>query len=428
VIISVWKIIKRGLRWGLLWLLALLLLRYSTLPLGESWARIGLLVGDRQFDYLGWETEAIFAKAAQSLWGAHPFMAEADRVAFARAYFSDIARAQALDAEIERAYADPSDADPAQTTAASRADRDALRADLRERQGLAEAIIEGQVAAVLVDEGFGLLGQLVPPIAMRFTPLPQLLVVSPRDRIEIAIGVNLDPMPVDQREILEAQLDAQEDVSTLVVPLGGIALYPAMIVETANLDWAVETFAHEWFHHYLFMYPLGWSLDWDAEARLINETAANLFGQEVAPLVLARYYATPAAATGQSQRVSDNGDATAQEPPPVPPFDFGATMNETRVQVDALLADGEIEQAEAYMHDQRALFFENGYAIRKLNQAFFAFYGGYQVGGVPGIAGADPIGEGVTSLRAQAGSLAAFAARVRSLTTRADLLAAITGE
>jgi hypothetical protein len=116
-----------------------------------------------------------------------------------------------------------------------RAERDALRADLASRQTLTESILEGQVAAVLVDEGFGTLGQLIPPIAMRFTPLPNLLAVSPRDKIQMDVFLNIDPLPVDQIAALEAQIDAEADVSSLILPLGGIALFPAMIIETASL-------------------------------------------------------------------------------------------------------------------------------------------------------------------------------------------------
>ncbi len=44
---------------------------------------------------------------------------------------------------------------------------------------------------------------------------------------------------------------------------------------------------------------------------------------------------------------------------------------------DELLAAGKIEEAEAYMEARRQVFWDNGYAIRKLNQAYFAFYGAY---------------------------------------------------
>jgi hypothetical protein len=83
-------------------------------------------------------------------------------------------------------------------------------------------------------------------------------------------------------------------------------------------------------------------------------------------------------------------------------------MHETRVNVDALLAEGRIEDAEAYMEVRRQFFWENGYRIRKLNQAFFAFHGAYAdtPGGAAGAE--DPIGPAVRALREQSDSLAAF--------------------
>jgi hypothetical protein len=411
---------RRSLRGGLIiirratWLLALaFLLRFSTLPLGESWARIGAMVSGAHFDYVGWTLEAMASKAAESLWGAHPYMTETERSEFARRYFADVARAQQLEGQIEAIYADPSVSDSDAASAELRAERDALRADLSQRQALTEAIIEGQVAAVLADEGYMLAGQLVPPIAMRFSPAPNLLVTSPRDKIEIAQGINLYALPVDERAALEARIEAQEEVSALIVSLGGIALYPALVLESSDLRWAIETFAHEWVHHYLFMYPLGWSLDFASESRLINETVANIFGEEIAAEVYRRYYPEFA--------VADSPEAvhvSFQEEP----FDFGAAMHETRTTVDALLAEGKIEEAEAYMEERQALFFENGYRIRKLNQAYFAFYGGYQVGGVPGVAGEDPIGPALNAIRAASPTLHDFTTAVRGIITRDELL------
>jgi hypothetical protein len=52
-------------------------------------------------------------------------------------------------------------------------------------------------------------------------------------------------------------------------------------------------------------------------------------------------------------------------------------MHTTRLQVDQLLTEGKIDQAEQYMEERRIVFWENGYQIRRLNQAYFAFHGSY---------------------------------------------------
>ena len=86
-------------------------------------------------------------------------------------------------------------------------------------------------------------------------------------------------------------------------------------------------------------------------------------------------------------------------------------MRDTRVTVDQLLAEGKIEAAEQYMEQRREVFWENGYRIRKLNQAYFAFHGAYadEPGGA---AGEDPVGAAVRDLRANSPTLSAFLNRI----------------
>lgn len=390
----------------------------AAVPVASTRDAIATRVSEHLFNYVAWEINALGVKAGQTLFGHHAFMDEATRVAYVRAYMADVVRAQQLEAAIQRAYIDPALADPASATAEQRAERDALRASLRERQTLAEAILEGQVAAVLVAEGFGTLGQLLPPISMRFTRVPNLLIVSPRDAIRFDIAFNLDPLPVDDKQAIEADIDARHDVASLIVPLGGIALYPAMVLETGSIPWAVETFAHEWLHHYLLAFPLGlqyFSGDGFAgETRIINETVADLFGKEIGRRVLARYY---------PDHLPPENPTHAPSPTPAPDaFDFASAMHATRVRVDALLAEGRVAQAEAYMEERRQLFVAQGYAIRKLNQAYFAFYGGYQAGGGAGAGGEDPIGPAVRALREASPTLHAFVVTLRDITTRDALL------
>jgi hypothetical protein len=87
-------------------------------------------------------------------------------------------------------------------------------------------------------------------------------------------------------------------------------------------------------------------------------------------------------------------------------------MHETRVTADEMLAAGQIEEAEAYMETRRQVFWENGYRIRKLNQAYFAFHGAYA--DTPGGAAPaeDPVGSAVRALYAQSDSLADFIRKI----------------
>jgi hypothetical protein len=66
------------------------------------------------------------------------------------------------------------------------------------------------------------------------------------------------------------------------------------------------------------------------------------------------------------------------------------------------------------MEARRQIFWDHGYHIRKLNQAYFAFHGAYadMPGGAAGSAETDPVGPAVRALRAQSASLAEFINRI----------------
>jgi hypothetical protein len=101
-------------------------------------------------------------------------------------------------------------------------------------------------------------------------------------------------------------------------------------------------------------------------------------------------------------------------------------MRETRLRVDDLLEKERIEEAEAYMEERRLLFWENGYRIRKLNQAYFAFHGAYA--DEPGERGEDPVGPAVLQLRDQSSSLQEFLGQISMLTSFEDLQQLIGGD
>jgi hypothetical protein len=422
-----WHSLRRiliGLRWLALLVLMLLVLRHATLQ-NTPYYQVAAHVRDAHFDYIGWELGAIRTKVTQAIAQNHSYTPEAERSDYVRAYFADLATVQGIEAQIEAIYTDPAVTDPDAESAGLRAERDTMRADLRQRQAAAEAILEDQVSTVLVEEGFGLGGQLAPPMSMRFVGRTLLLVTSPRDAIEMKYPMTLTPIPVDEREAIEQRIAAEQNLSAVIVPIGGMALYPAMIVETSSLSYTIETFAHEWLHHYLMFHPLGWSAELaeSGEARIINETTASIFGREMGQKALERYYPEFVLPGPELPTSIDEvpTEAAPAEPTP-PPFNFGEAMHETRTTVDDLLAEGKTEAAEAYMEDRRVLFYENGYNIRKLNQAWFAFYGGYQVEGI-NAGGADPTGQAVQDLRDSATNIKAWVVTMQTIVTRDDLLA-----
>ncbi|MGI6375246.1 MAG: hypothetical protein ACOX3S_04475 [Anaerolineae bacterium] len=365
---------------------------------------------------------------------------EAARSALVRSY-ADLVRAhQAAERELERLLAAPAP-DPART-AALRAERDRLAASLAELRPQVQAIVAAQVrAAYRTERIYNPLDRHLrlplsfPPLAFTVEPLPHVLVVSPRDRIDTIREVLLAPdLTVEQMEAIEAQVEAA-GYSALVVELGGLgATYPTFVHETANLRWLITSVAEEWLHQYLAFTPAGWRYLLD-ELRLrpdygiarLNESAATIVSEEVALRVLAAHYPElallpPAPAAQQAS------PAAPPEPAPREPdaFDFNREMRITRLRVDELLAAGDIDAAEAYMEERRLyMLTAGGYALRKLNQAYFAFHGAYAVPTwdaaplPPELA--DPLGADLERLRAQSGSLAAFLDAVAGLRSADEL-------
>jgi hypothetical protein len=137
----------------------------------------------------------------------------------------------------------------------------------------------------------------------------------------------------------------------------------------------------------------------------MNETTAEMIGNELGAMMISRYYpelAPPPQAFANRLR-RDQQPAGTQSAN----FDFRAEMHDTRVTADGLLAQGKVDEAEAYMEARRRVLWDHGYRIRKLNQAYFAFYGAYGAGG-GGAAGVDIVGDAVRLLRRRSPSIAVF--------------------
>ncbi|GMU41279.1 MAG: hypothetical protein AMXMBFR23_21450 [Chloroflexota bacterium] len=330
------------------------------------------VAGDR-FDLLRWQIDTAPAKAAARI-GA-PFRSEPDADEALRRYFA----------------------------------ADATAEDRRAMENAVERLIEARIDAVLRDLGvharLRLPGTAMPPVSIELAAPPRVLVVSPRSEIrrERADLLRPDLMLADA-EAIEASTEAGDaGVSALVVGSGGVATYPAIVVGGASYAATVETAAHEWVHHYLTFYPLGLRYFGSNDLRTVNETVADIVGEEVAAIVIERWgdptVAPPAAAT------------------PTPAIDRDAVLRDLRVEVDALLADGRVEEAEARMEAVRLELWDADVRIRRVNQAYFAWFGTYAAR--PDAV--DPIGAQLREVRARSDSLAQFLERVRGIGSREDV-------
>lgn len=394
---------------------------------GERDYQFDTIIQLRHFDFWVWEGDAFAAKLKAMLGNGHSYLPDNTRQQVVLDFLALQKRVSELNGQVTAVYVDPSVSDPDSASAELQAELATTRQKLAEIQPLAEAIVQDQVATILQEAGFAVLRQTWPPVAMHMTPLPALLIISPRDHVErINAFPLMDGLTVPAYEAMETAVQTQMNLSALVVPIGGMATYPAMIQETSSINWLAEVTAHEWTHHWLTLHPLGLLYDQNGDMRTINETVASLVGKEVGALVVARYYpefvpppiATPVATATAVATPAVPATPAAATPPP---FDFRKEMAETRIQADALLAQGEIVRAETYMEARRRFFVANGYSIRKLNQAYFAFYGAYA--DTPGATGGDPIGPLLVALRAQTPDLHTFLESVSAVRSLADLQA-----
>lgn len=282
----------------------------------------------------------------------------------------------------------------------------AARSERAKIEELMEAIVERQISHLLAGEGLfwrvkGKRGFFFPPLDFEPTELPYILVVSPRHKIELAEKILLEPT-LTLKEIVDVEERVEKlGVSAMIERVGGVATYPSMVSETASLNFTLSTIAHEWMHHYLLFHPLGRSYGASYEMTVINETVANMVGDEISSLAQRIYY-------GEGVKVAGREKGG---------FDFEREMRAIRSAVDQYLAEGEIEKAEGFMEEERCLLMEHGYFIRRLNQAYFAFHGTYA--DTP--ASTSPIGGQLKTLRERSDSLGEFVRTVARISTYEDL-------
>ena len=232
-------------------------------------------------------------------------------------------------------------------------------------EGFLEDIVEDSISSHGIGYKIGSIH--FPPVAISFSPLPKLLVTSPRSNIFRLENILLSP-DISTEEIiaLENSIETNSDLSAIVVDIGGIATYPAMISSVSSIEHTLNLISHEWLHHFLAFRPLGQHMLASGQMNELNETIANIFGEAISKELMVTY--------------SDDLNMTKCSSKPThgsTSFDFSLEMKLIRNKVDSLLQTGQIDQAEAFMENKRLFLVSKGYPIRKLNQAYFAFHGTY---------------------------------------------------
>ncbi|MBI4199041.1 MAG: hypothetical protein HY535_01015 [Chloroflexi bacterium] len=331
---------------------------------------VGRLAAPYQYNFLAWEITHLPAKWLR--WAGEavlPFRPNTDiPMQVVERYFRLEAEVRQMRERLSRTVA-------AGGPEAPRLERELRELEQRrdELRPRTEATLEAAISSVLAEEGIPFrVGKVIfPPVDFALDDPPTVLVVSPRDRIVMKEQVYLrSDISTREQEGLEEAVLGREDLSALVEGVGGISTYPSMI-NPGDLRHAASVASHEWLHQYLFLRPLGQNYRRSPEMDALNETLANLVSEELADRVVARLRGEPVPPGRSGPR------ETTPETCPPGAFCFGREMRFTRLQVEALLAQGRVEEAEAYMEERRQTFVREGYPIRKLNQAYFAFHGTY---------------------------------------------------
>lgn len=497
---TLWLRLRRFIRLGFLCLVLTWVLRGQPANTDRA-GLISATVAPYRFNYVAWEIETLWEKFKQFFFGYQVYIPVEQHNQVVLDYLQLVGQIADLDAQLEALYMAEDNQGVTQTEEALRQQRARLYEREQELQPLAEPLIEQQVSVVLMEAGFSFLGQVLPPVSFRFVEPPDVLIISPRHIIRQDFAISLRSLDLEERAALEARIESISPTdAAYITDVGGVGIWPAMVVETRHPAIAFEIVGHEWSHHYLAAFPLGFNYFTSPETRIINETTATVFGNAVALRVLQKFYADEIAAgmmwipdyptledfqlappslpeafvdsdsfhpladssewdvyrrraryttdfllgigqndaaqqtldtwentrrrRGISSYIDVDGRAT---------LDRAREINRTRLSVDYLLSLEKIDAAESYMQSRRQLL-----GMRVLNQAWFAFNGGYQAepgqgGGValgvsdvtdPAYAG-DPTGPAVHEMLALAPDLYQFLEAMRAVTTRAELINAL---
>lgn len=398
----------------------LLLVLNSSIP-GKPTLSDGLerLTARDTFNFVNWTLDALFRKVVGASLKAEKLLGAEQQAEVMRQYVRLVSEKSRLEADLTQLVSEPGQKDSS-AIADKKNKLDRSSAYLTKYSNLAESTLQTQTEQILTDLGFGFGGQILPPLLYHVSELPLNLIVSPRDVIrseyEISMKAGLDSVT---KESIEKGVFDTLNRSALIEPIGGMGAYPTMVMRTSDLAWLADIVAHEWGHNWLTFHPLGIRYFDSPQMKTINETTASIIGKEVSLELLKHSY--PDLVPPPPIKQEKTNQPTAPEPVEEDVFNFRREMRVTRVNVDAMLAKGEIVEAEAYMETRRAFFWENGYQIRKINQAYFAFYGSYNDVPGGGAAGDDPVGPAVQSLRSKSVTLHEFVSRIQRVKSFEEL-------
>jgi hypothetical protein len=393
-------------------------------PATES-DRIRFYTRPYEFDYFGWTVNAAWQKLSAVSLGPTRHLGFLQQRKIIKDYFQTLADTQGLKNSVESLYSDPNSSSKKNELTILEKKYLDKKNQLTRLSLLAETVVQDQLSQTLDALGLGEFKQPFPPVLYHVTDLPKELIVSPRNVIRQEKSISLRSGLSPSEEIsLEADVENDSNYSALVVPVGGVSTYPTMVISTNDLLNLVDTVAHEWTHNLLIFRPLGWNYSTSPALRTMNETTASIAGEEISWFLVRQFYGDLLAPENNYAYRTYEASYDPHLLSLQADFDFRQEMYQTRIAVDGLLAQNKIIDAEQYMETRRKVFWDNGYKIRKLNQAYFAFYGAYA--NEPfSAAGADPVGNDVRILRAKSVSLLSFIQKISGMSSYGQLKQAV---
>ena len=403
------RVVRRLIVWLVAGLLALMLLFVSRDTVRYDLAQEA--AASYTYDLIVWEAKNFLSKWLHRVSRALPWNSQdaEGRKQKVYEYFELGARFNELTSEVDRAAA-RTDGNSSGRIKFLEAELEEISSRRKKLRDDVEEVLEAHISSVVAAEGLEFWREIIfPPVDIRLIEAPKLLVTSPRDRIDRTHDVLLDPnVEVAERKEVEDKLFNESKPLRNRIEHRGVATYPASLPNNRPLGRTLRTSAHEWLHHYLFFQPLGQNMFSSQDMQILNETLADVAGDEIGNRALDMLGADP-----ESRRGSIGRGAGHSIRPRTEGFEFNPEMRITRRRVDELLSQGRIEEAEAYMEQRRLVFAENGFDIRKINQAWFAFNGTY----AESSASVSPIGGQLNELRTLTPDLGTFIKTVAGISS-----------
>lgn len=303
-----------------------------------------------------------------------------------------------------------------------------LTAQRNEIRDKVEERLEAEISKQVIKLDLHQSGKFIwPPIDFRFEEPPSIIVTSPRHTIRLGeVKLVIPHIPEDEKQRIEREIAENDNLSAAVLRTGGLATYPNIIPYNLKLLPMLEIAAHEWIHAYLLFQPLGRAYWQNSDMTSLNETLADIAGDEIGRLTYTEITGQniqtsippPSVLAEQQQQAENEDDNIDEEKSGADQFDFRQFMYETRINTDELLQQGQIDAAEKYMETRRLELLNQGYYIRKINQAYFAFHGLYAAG----VASTSPLANQIWQLRQKAGNAGKLIKMLQTVNSWQDYL------